>query len=1182
MKGFVLTLLTALFLFACTSESDRQVLQVDHLNDQSYHFRYINIDSALHYANAALHASTGYSEGKAEAIIHRAFVSYQQMNYDVALNMLSQVKSTTRNQYNLLCAHILTMKIAQRIGDGEVFFSSRNQAARILQRIQDSKEEIDTRHRRIINYAKSELHIVSSTYYYYLSLDSAAINEIQQAYEIVQYAADTAQWLYYHYMIGSGGLLKGDSQEILREEFDCLFRTYTLSTQEGYTYFQANALQSLATMLSDSASYHYLRNLRGASFDNLFQQHIRWGAAQNLPLALARHSISLFQKSKDLFQTASAHRTLGEVYFQNGQFALAHKTFQNALSLVETQKHRSTYSVLPWMASIREKLCMTYSALGDVERSEQNRAVYLQLLDKFRQNYESETRLQELTHEVHSLHNKITILLILVALTLTLLFVLMYRMKSRVKTQARHLVDFFNATPYQALEEEFSHTLQQLDEQIDEMQDQLQVSRLHLNTYKSENVERRAKVELVYSIIPYLERMISEGRRMQSEGIISTERLLYIQELSTEILRINDALTDWIKMSQGKLKLHITTFPLQEVLDVITLSRGTFEQKGIRLHVATTASQVKADRSLTLFMVNTLCDNARKFTPAGGDVSIHLHEEESYIEIQVHDTGVGLSQSDVSTLNDNKFYDARRIGNGEKKGFGFGIMNCRGIINKYRKTAQLFQVCDFGVKSQIGKGSTFWFRLPRVLSLLFIFLFTQYSQAATSPLEAGINSMRTANSQSEYATALQLGLTLQQQLTSPLDTALAISLYNETAIAALALHEWEVYKSSNAEYVRLHQLYTRDASIEAYCTRMQKMQSDTAVLYAFLILFIVVSAILFYILFLRPRLRNDRRMRHINGELARFMQLTRHSLQSFAARTPRELQTLLEADDLEHRAEPIHQQLIAQLQGETTYRESVDRIFHRIGTRYDQLLSRVAKLIRLHDDTQKFRFEEDRLYVMNQILDNCLSTIKHETMYYPARAKQLVETILKYPSDKERLHELNSLLTYYKEVYMLLYQQAEHQLEQNNFKRTVVSVSDLSEAFVQQSHRIASRLQRQEIFRTDLHSSPLQVVGDSQLLQTLLQSLYRDHLTTLTQVFLTATAQDRLVEFLLTLTFTTDIDADTLPLLFTPGHASISHLIARQVIREHDSHCGYPGLRLYAEAHDSCSIRIHFTLQQPI
>lgn len=68
--------------------------------------------------------------------------------------------------------------------------------------------------------------------------------------------------------------------------------------------------------------------------------------------------------------------------------------------------------------------------------------------------------------------------------------------------------------------------------------------------------------------------------------------------------------------------LHIETFPLQPLFDVVAKGRMGFQLKGIRLDVQPTQLSVKADRILTLFMVNTIADNARKFTQQGGTVTV--------------------------------------------------------------------------------------------------------------------------------------------------------------------------------------------------------------------------------------------------------------------------------------------------------------------------------------------------------------------------------------------------------------------------------------------------------------------------------------------------------------------------------------------------------------------------------
>ncbi len=74
----------------------------------------------------------------------------------------------------------------------------------------------------------------------------------------------------------------------------------------------------------------------------------------------------------------------------------------------------------------------------------------------------------------------------------------------------------------------------------------------------------------------------------------------------------------------------------------------------------------------------------------------------------------GDFQQKISLVSSvRKVYDSRAIGMKnaadpevlkENKGSGFGLMNCKGIIEKYKKTNELFRVCVFDVESESGKG----------------------------------------------------------------------------------------------------------------------------------------------------------------------------------------------------------------------------------------------------------------------------------------------------------------------------------------------------------------------------------------------------------------------------------------------------------------------------------------------
>lgn len=128
-----------------------------------------------------------------------------------------------------------------------------------------------------------------------------------------------------------------------------------------------------------------------------------------------------------------------------------------------------------------------------------------------------------------------------------------------------------------------------------------------------------------------------------------------------------------------------------------------FQLKGIRLDVQPTQLSVKADRILTLFMVNTIADNARKFTQQGGTVTVSATEGDKFVEVSVSDTGKGMTEQELSGIFDHKIYN----------GHGFGLMNCRGIIDKYRKISPIFSVCCLSAESAPGRGSRFFFRLPK-------------------------------------------------------------------------------------------------------------------------------------------------------------------------------------------------------------------------------------------------------------------------------------------------------------------------------------------------------------------------------------------------------------------------------------------------------------------------------------
>ena len=1133
----------ALFI-ACTSVDEKTSAAME-ANDLAYRLRYADVSASLKAAKKAYDSSSSSSD-KAEALNNMAYVDYQQMRYDQALNLLQQVYGFSHNQLELLCADVLTMKVMQRIGRGKPFFDARLRAQKRLSRILSEESNLTERQKHRLHYALTELHIVASTYYYYLGQDSAARHEIQEAAQYVNLETDTTQWLYYHYMVGSGGLVEGEPEDVTITEFNHLFRVYTLAKANHFTYFEANALQSLSAMVADSLRANWVKQQRIDAYSFLFGEHLQWQTDSTLSIryqfaaALSHHAIALFKQYHDLFQTACGLRTLGEVYFSAGQYDQALKSFHSALHLASDHS-RSPYQVTPWLAGIHENLSLTYSALGYKQQADIHRNTFLDLLDESRQNKELDSRKALLKQEAKSEQMQFLFLLLLAVVVLVLSIIYYRQLNHRSRSFEQKVREISSSEECQQAEQRLQHLLQENDERLEESREACEVLQQRILAEQQRHILQRTKLSVVYAIIPYLDRVIAEVKKLDEMGKNSTEHLSYIQELCSGMMNINDRLTSWIQVQQGKLSLQVSRFPLSDIFSVISMQQYAFAQQQLALEVPDTELQVKADKALTLFMVNTLVDNARKFTPAGGKVTILAHSTDDYVEISVRDTGVGLSPEDVQTLNDSKVYDPNRIGTkNASKGFGFGIMNCKGIINSYKKLSSLFNVCDFGVESEEGNGSRFWFRLPRVLPLLFLLVFNLFVQAMPQRCYELYDSTYNANLHGQFTQALLYSNRAINMTEEPVDTPLLVSLYNEQAIAAQALGDWEAYRLSNAECVRLHRLFSTDRSLASDCQRLEKMTEDSRILNVFIVLLLIASLILFYMIVLRHRLRHRASMDDLYQRLSSVLQSFPKNVETFDVEL-QEMGRNIEQPQLKKTIEKLQQKFSAGL---ATLQETGDSIED------------------FEEKAQKQRFEHDRLYVMNQILDNSLSTIKHETMYFPSRIKQMADEMQRDGIDVEMCRNLLDLVSYYRHIYMLLYEQAQRQTDQSLLRLQSVAVADLF-AFVSKTHDV------------DCQETNAHVQGDEMLLKLLL-----DQMLAVVSAKATLCVEERdSMTYIICNVAGQKLTSEQLSNLFSPQTEQLEYLVMRQIVREHDAACRHPGLRLETENVES-GYRIAFSLQR--
>ena len=471
-----------------------------------------------------------------------------------------------------------------------------------------------------------------------------------------------------------------------------------------------------------------------------------------------------------------------------------------------------------------------------------------------------------------------------------------------------------------------------LGEEQRRLEKQRYIHERHIAGNKRQNLIKKACLSIVDGIHPYIDRILNEVHKLIRMGyihdeIIKKEKYQYIDELVTTINEYNDILALWIKMKQGTLSLSIEVFELNELFELLRKGSRAFEMKQLDLEVEPTDACVKADRALTLFMINTLAENARKYTPKGGKVRIYARQENDFVEISVEDNGCGLSPEDVNHIIGEKVYDSKIIGMNDapdrealrkNKGNGFGLMNCKGIIEKYKKTNPVFNVCLFNVKSTLGQGSRFYFRLPagvrKVLTailLVFSLGMVSCSKATDNdvPKETLTDSLTLAlqteyelllnkasdyaneayycNVDGEYALALQyidsamvclnehygkyaeephrymtlVGDDIPAELDwwnemFNSDFHVILDIRNEAAVAFLALKQWDEYGYNNAAYTTLYKLLGEDQSLEDFCRELERSTNNKTVSILLVIILLVTLCLGYYVLYFRRRLVN--------------------------------------------------------------------------------------------------------------------------------------------------------------------------------------------------------------------------------------------------------------------------------------------------------------------------------------
>jgi signal transduction histidine kinase len=186
-------------------------------------------------------------------------------------------------------------------------------------------------------------------------------------------------------------------------------------------------------------------------------------------------------------------------------------------------------------------------------------------------------------------------------------------------------------------------------------------------------------------------------------------------------------LLNWAQLQTGRMPFKPVLFDLAADLreTTSTLLNSMAEHKNIKLTTELPdTALVTADINMIKTVVRNLVDNAIKFTPTGGNVTLTISPHPSSLtpqtpnpkpqtssltpqtpyRISVTDTGVGMNETQIRNLfNRDVTRHASTKGTANESGTGLGLMVCKELLEKHGSMLH--------VESEEGKGSAFWFEL---------------------------------------------------------------------------------------------------------------------------------------------------------------------------------------------------------------------------------------------------------------------------------------------------------------------------------------------------------------------------------------------------------------------------------------------------------------------------------------
>jgi signal transduction histidine kinase len=232
-------------------------------------------------------------------------------------------------------------------------------------------------------------------------------------------------------------------------------------------------------------------------------------------------------------------------------------------------------------------------------------------------------------------------------------------------------------------------------------------NRMSADLARSLDLRRQMTADIAHELRTPLSIILGHAEAVH-DGVLpaSAETFEIIREEAGRLEHLVDDLRTLSMADAGELKLSMRPSSIEELLrGAQKLYAHQARQKGISLdtHVEADLPEIELDSQRIKEVLTNILDNALRYTPEGGRISLSAHRVEADVEIRIKDSGPGVGSEELDKIFE-RFHRAEASRTREEGGSGLGFAIARSIVEKHNGR--------IWAESELGHGLTVIMRLP--------------------------------------------------------------------------------------------------------------------------------------------------------------------------------------------------------------------------------------------------------------------------------------------------------------------------------------------------------------------------------------------------------------------------------------------------------------------------------------